>query len=72
MDKAGRIVIPAVLRERQGIVPGPVEIEVDGMGLHITPIADDTLHQREGRVLFTSGHPLSVAEIRELRLGDQR
>ncbi|MDR2999293.1 MAG: AbrB/MazE/SpoVT family DNA-binding domain-containing protein, partial [Microbacterium sp.] len=35
MDKAGRIVIPASMRERLGMLPGPVDLIIDGDGIRI-------------------------------------
>lgn len=36
IDKAGRVVIPAVIRERAGLRPGtPLEISVDDFGVRI-------------------------------------
>jgi AbrB family looped-hinge helix DNA binding protein len=73
IDKAGRVIIPAALRARLGLVPGPVEIAIDGAGVRIEPIAPNNLALRDGRmVIAASGPPLSADDIRELRLADQR
>jgi AbrB family looped-hinge helix DNA binding protein len=72
MDKAGRIVIPAALRERVGLVPGPVDLVIDGNGIRIEIDAPDNLVEKDGRLIVSGGPILSVDDIRELRLADQR
>jgi len=67
------VVIPAVLRERLGLVPGPVELIVDGAGVRVEAIAEGRLVEQEGRVVIAGEGPaLSADDIRELRLADQR
>ncbi|WP_460002234.1 AbrB/MazE/SpoVT family DNA-binding domain-containing protein [Microbacterium xylanilyticum] len=74
MDKAGRIVIPAVLRERLGMVPGPVDLILDGGNIVVQVEAHDDFEvDDDGRlVLPATGTPLTTEMIRELRLADQR
>lgn len=73
MDKAGRIVIPAPLRERVGLIPGPVDLILDGNGIRIEIEAPDNLIEKDGRlVIASSGTTLTPEDIRELRLADQR
>jgi bifunctional DNA-binding transcriptional regulator/antitoxin component of YhaV-PrlF toxin-antitoxin module len=72
MDKAGRIVIPAVLRERLGMVPGPVDLIMDGTGIRVEVPTYDNVVERDGRLVITGGPALTPDEIRELRLADQR
>ena len=73
MDKAGRIVIPATLRERVGLVPGPVDLVLDGNGIRIEIEAPDNLVEKDGRlVVRSSGTTLTPDDVRELRLADQR
>ena len=72
MDSAGRIVLPKTLRLDVGIVPGEVEIVVDGNALRITPIATDQLIEEDGLLLLPEGPPATSDDIRELRLADQR
>lgn len=73
IDKAGRIVIPAPIRERLGILPGPVDIMIDGTGIRIEVAAPDDLVEKDGRLVIRgSGARLTADDIRELRLADQR
>jgi AbrB family looped-hinge helix DNA binding protein len=73
MDKAGRIVIPAALRERVGLIPGPVDLILDGNGIRIEIDAPDNLIEKDGRlVIASSGMAITPDDIRELRLADQR
>lgn len=72
MDKAGRIVIPAALRERLGMVPGPVDLIMDGTGIRIEVETHDNVVEKDGRLVITGGPVLTPEDIRELRLADQR
>lgn len=73
IDKAGRLVVPKVLRDRVGMIGGEVEIHVSGSGLLITPVATDDLTSEDGLLMLPAGGPaLSTEDIRELRLGNQR
>ena len=73
IDKAGRVIIPAAVRARVGLVPGPVDIVVEGTGIRIEVPASDNVVERDGRVVIEGDGPALTAEdIRELRLGDQR
>lgn len=73
IDKAGRVIIPAAVRARLGLVPGPVDIVIDGTGVRIDVPAPDHLVERDGRIMIAADGPALTAEdIRELRLADQR
>jgi AbrB family looped-hinge helix DNA binding protein len=73
IDKAGRVVIPAALRDRIGLRAGKVEMSIDGAAVRIEPVADGKLVERDGLLTISgSGAAPTTAEIRELRLGDQR
>lgn len=73
IDKAGRVVIPASIRERLGMLPGPVDIMIDGTGIRIEVVAPDNIEEKDGRLVIRGGgSPLTADEIRELRLADQR
>lgn len=73
IDKAGRIVVPKRLRMEIGLVPGDLEIVVEGNGLRITPIATDQLDEVDGLLMLTAASDAPTDEtIRELRLADQR
>jgi hypothetical protein len=55
------------------MVAGEVEVEVEGAGIRIEPIATGELIEKDGILMLKpSGKPVTVEEIRELRLGDQR
>jgi len=72
IDSAGRVVLPKALRLAVGMVPGEVDIVVDGNALRISPIATDELIDDDGLLLLPAGPPMSDDDIRELRLADQR
>ncbi|MDR2011865.1 MAG: AbrB/MazE/SpoVT family DNA-binding domain-containing protein [Rhodanobacter sp.] len=73
IDKAGRVIIPAAIRARLGLVPGPVNIVIEGADVRITAIAPNKLTQREGRIVIAADGPtLNADDIRELRLANQR
>ncbi|WP_309064984.1 AbrB/MazE/SpoVT family DNA-binding domain-containing protein [Microbacterium sp.] len=73
MDKAGRIVIPAAIREKVGLVPGPVDVVMDGTGVRIEAEATGRFVEQDGRlVLPATGSALTDDDVRELRLADQR
>lgn len=72
IDKAGRVVVPKALRDAIGLVPGEVEISVDGAALRIE-VPSGRLEHRHGRLMLPrSGTPLTDDQIRDLRLADQR
>lgn len=72
MDKAGRITIPALLRERLGMVPGPVDLIIDGDGIRIEIETHGNVLERDGRLVITGGLALTADDIRKRRLSDQR
>lgn len=73
IDSAGRVVIPKRLRDELGLTPGPVEVVRDGAGVRIEPVTDSDLERVGARLVIpSSGSSLSDAEVRELRLADQR
>ncbi len=73
IDRAGRVVVPKVLRDRVGLRPGEVEVTVDGSSLRIEPIATDRLVEVEGRlVVASSGTPVDDDLVRALRDAEQR
>ena len=67
------MVIPKPLRDSVGLVPGDVEITVDGAGLHIEPLADDHLEDEDGLLVIPAAD-LTVSDdlVRTLRDADQR
>ena len=52
IDKAGRVVIPAAVRDRMGLTPGTeLEIAVDDVGIRIERVAPGPKLVRVGRRL---------------------
>lgn len=73
IDKAGRLVIPKLLRDRLGLSPGVVEVVADGAGLRVEPLAGDALEERGGRLVIpASGAVIDDDTVRSLRDADQR
>lgn len=64
--------LPKSMRLDVGILPGEVEIVVDGNALRISPIAVDDLTEDDGLLLLPDGPAMDPDELRELRLADQR
>jgi AbrB family looped-hinge helix DNA binding protein len=73
IDGAGRLVVPKPVRERLGLVPGEVELEVDGSDLRIRPISGDAVDDDDGwLVVPAAGVTVTDDDIRALRDADQR
>lgn len=73
IDRAGRLVIPKRLREHVGLRPGPVEVTADGNGLRVEPLAEDTLIERDGRLVIPpTGAPIDDELVRALRDAGRR
>ena len=68
IDKAGRLVIPRAMRERIGLGGGGVvELELDGAGVRIEPIAGASLREAGGLLLIpTAGTPITSGLVHEL------
>lgn len=68
IDKAGRLVIPQTLRARIGIPHGgEVEVELDGAGIRIEPVAGTELREKDGLLTIpATGIPLDDALVLEL------
>jgi AbrB family looped-hinge helix DNA binding protein len=73
IDKAGRVVIPKQLRDQVGLRPGEVEITADGTGLRLEAPADESLDERDGRLVIPSaGAAIDDDLVRSLRDAGQR
>lgn len=73
IDKAGRLVIPKPLRAQVGLVPGPVELTVDGGAIRLEPVASDRLVERNGRLVVpATGEAIDDELVPVLRHADQR
>jgi AbrB family looped-hinge helix DNA binding protein len=72
IDKAGRVVIPKILRESLGLVPGEVEITRDGAGVRVEPVAGTGAQERAGRLIISGDRTITDDDVRSLRLADQR
>ena len=63
IDKAGRVVIPASIRDRAGLVPGTtLEISVDDFGVRLEPVAPGPRLVKIGRRIVA--RPTSDANTR--------
>ena len=63
IDKAGRVVIPAPIRERAGLVPGtPLEVTADETGVRIERVGPAPKLVRVGKRLVAK--PTGAAETR--------
>jgi AbrB family looped-hinge helix DNA binding protein len=73
IDRAGRLVVPKSVRDRLGLVPGEVELEIDGAELRVRPIVDEALDDDHGwLVVRVTGSSLTDDEVQALRDADQR
>jgi AbrB family looped-hinge helix DNA binding protein len=64
IDKAGRVVIPATIRDRAGLTPGTtLEITVDEFGVRLEPIAPAPRLVKVGRRLVA--RPTSDVNTRQ-------
>lgn len=75
IDKAGRIVLPKVVRHELAIKPGDVlRVAVRGLAVTLTPDKERTGFVRRGKALVfsTTGHDLLTAEAVEDLLEKER
>jgi AbrB family looped-hinge helix DNA binding protein len=68
IDKAGRLVIPKMLRDSVGLRPGVVEVRAEGTGIRVDVPADETLAESSGRLVIPrSGARIDDDLVRSLR-----
>jgi AbrB family looped-hinge helix DNA binding protein len=72
IDRAGRLVVPKQLRDAVGLVPGEVEMVVDGSGIRIDPAPGSGFVEQGGRWVIDDDVQLSDDDVRTLRFGDQK
>lgn len=72
IDRAGRLVIPKQLRNQLGLTPGPVEVDVQGAGLRVVPITDDTLAQEGDFLVIPAEGRIGDEDVEALRDADRR
>lgn len=65
--------IPKSLRDSLGLRPGIVEVRAEGTGIRVDVPADETLDERDGRLVI-AGSDTSIDDdlVRSLRDADQR
>jgi len=68
IDKAGRLVIPRVLRDRIGLAGGgEVDLELDGAAVRIEPVSGDGLREEQRSPVHpAAGTSITAAVVREL------
>ncbi len=74
IDTAGRLVIPQLLLDRLGLMPGEVEVEVeaDGTDLRVRAIASNAVIDMDGfLVVPPGGTPMTDGDVQALRDADE-
>lgn len=73
IDKAGRLVIPRPIRDRIGLAGGgQVDVELDGAGIRIEPVAGSELRVDGGLLVIpASGVEVDDAVVRNLLDADR-
>lgn len=65
--------IPKQLRDHVGLRPGEVEVTADGTGLRVEPLAEDSLDERNGRLVIpAAGAQINDELVRSLRDAGRR
>ncbi|MEO5680658.1 MAG: AbrB/MazE/SpoVT family DNA-binding domain-containing protein [Acidimicrobiales bacterium] len=73
IDQAGRLVIPKPLRDRVGLVPGEVEVMVDGSSIRIESVTAEGVREEDGRLVIpAAGAVIDDDLVQALRRADQR
>jgi AbrB family looped-hinge helix DNA binding protein len=63
IDKAGRLVIPKVLRDQLGLQPGEVEVSADGAALRVEAVAEGELKEVNGRLVIPANGSVIDDEV---------
>lgn len=72
IDTAGRLVIPQLLLDRLGLMPGEVEVEADGTDLRVRAIASNAVIDMDGfLVVPPGGTPMTDGDVQALRDADE-
>jgi bifunctional DNA-binding transcriptional regulator/antitoxin component of YhaV-PrlF toxin-antitoxin module len=67
------LVIPKPLRDHVGLRPGEVEVTAEGSWLRVEPLAQESLDERDGRLLIpAAGAAIDDGLVRALRDAGQR
>jgi AbrB family looped-hinge helix DNA binding protein len=68
IDKAGRLVVPRLLRDRIGLAGGgEVDLELDGAGIRIQPVIGSGLREAGGLLVIpAAGTPIANSDVRDL------
>ena len=65
--------IPKQLRDHVGLRPGEVEVTAEGTALRVEPLAQESLDEREGRLVSpAAGTQIDDDLVRALRDAGQR
>ncbi len=65
--------IPKSLRDQLGLRPGEVEVHADGIGIRVEPLSDESLVERDGRLVIpAAGALIDDDTVRALREAGRR
>jgi bifunctional DNA-binding transcriptional regulator/antitoxin component of YhaV-PrlF toxin-antitoxin module len=66
------LIIPKQLRDAVGLVPGDVDVTIDGSGIRIEPARGTGFVERDGRFVIDADLRLTDEDVRALRQADRR